>query len=95
MFCTRKNTTDPTFGGECVFNGTHYSVEMEISLGFQESVFNDGIRSNVDVIVMNISSGKKITFSEMLPPYIKQYGFYEGDTPYRLAPETIVGMFGS
>ena len=92
--CQMKDPEWPLAGGNCIWNGMNYTVEFQPYLGCQESIFNDGLRSYVDVKVINNTTGQALTYSEMLVPYIQQYGFYEGDTPYRLSPESIVQMFG-
>jgi hypothetical protein len=91
--CQRNEPTEPLLGGTCTWNGVNFSVELAAYFGVQESIFNDGLLSNVDVKVINTTTGQTFTYSELLVPYIQDYGFYEGDTPYRLSPESIVQMF--
>lgn len=91
--CQMNDPASPLSGGTCLWNGMNFTVEFLAYFGFQESIFDDGLRSNLDVRVINTTTGQAITYSEMLIPYIQEYGFYEGDTPYRLSPESIVQMF--
>ncbi len=92
--CQRNDPASRLAGGTCLWNGVSFTVEIMAYFGYQESIFNDELRSNIDVRVINTATGQVITYSEMLIPYIYEYGFYEGDTPYRLSPESIVRMFG-
>ena len=47
-------------------------------LGSQPSPFQDGDRTSMDWKIVNLSNGKSIDFSALLPGMIKKYGFYEG-----------------
>lgn len=92
--CQLNDPSSPLAGGSCLWNGMKFTVEFYPYFGHQESIFNDGLVSSVDVNVINTTTGQVIRYSEILAPYIQQYGFYEGDTPYRLPPEAIIQMFG-
>lgn len=92
-YCQMNDPSFPLSGGTCLWNGMSFTVEFTPYFGHQESIFDDGLSSSVDVKVTNTATGQVITYAEILAPYIQQYGFYEGDTPYRLPPEMIIQMF--
>ncbi|MBF0361652.1 MAG: hypothetical protein HQK49_11610 [Oligoflexia bacterium] len=88
--------TESTLGpsGECIFNGQTYKVQVMCTDGYQYSIFNDGLKSACVVTVQNMKTLKELTYdSDLLPNYIKLYGFYEGETPYRVSPEEIIAFF--
>jgi hypothetical protein len=64
------------------------------TMGYQDSVFSDGLRTEHDDYYTNLDTGMKMRFSGLLPDYIERYGFYEGDTVYRLSPEEIMDFAG-
>jgi hypothetical protein len=64
-----------------------------MTAGWQDSVFNVKLKGSNVVVVTNSSTEQKIKFADLLPHYIQRYGFYDGNTPYRLAPQTIIEMF--
>ncbi len=79
-----------TFG----YNGVQYQVYKIAWHGYQESIFNDPYRTNVDYQVRRDGEEETILdFSGMIPDYIQDYGFYEGETSYRVAPAQILEMF--
>ncbi len=67
--------------------------------GMQASPMGDKTATNVDYIVENLTTGKRITFSGLMIGHIKNYGFYEGhddsrnDLGYRLNPADIIEVF--
>src|SRR5262249_7822102 len=53
--------------------------------------FHDGDGTSFDIRLVNLTNGKGITFSGLLPSMIEKYGFYEGQgTSYRLPPREIL-----
>jgi hypothetical protein len=84
----------PNGAAEVELGGTKYKVIVDSFRGMQASPFNDGQLTNVDVHVTNLSNGKSLSYSGLIPHFIKQYGFYEGKgTSYRLPPEKILEVF--
>ena len=61
--------------------------------GIQTSIFDDHLTSNLDFKVKNIQTGRSLKFSGLVIPYIWRYGFYEGNTPYRVEPSDIIEVF--
>lgn len=66
----------------------------QMYLGGQRSVFDDGSRTNVDIYNEKPNSEVTLKYSGLLPNYILRYGFYEGNTIYRLSPEEIMDFEG-
>lgn len=75
------------------YRGHHYGARYESYRGFQESLFNDNLQTDRDFTVTNLETGKKLSFSPLVPYYIARYGFYEGNTPYRVEPAAIIDTF--
>jgi hypothetical protein len=49
---------------------------------------------SASIRIENLSTGKFLETSEMVPALIRNYGFYEGKgTPYRLYPQQILAVF--
>jgi len=79
---------------EISIEGRRYSVSGNAYRGYQNSPFNDGTRSSMDITVKNLENGESISFSGLLPDLIARYGFYEGRlVPYRVEPAQIVKVF--
>jgi hypothetical protein len=77
-----------------VYHGRRYRITLEYTLGYQDSPFNDGTRTSGDATLENLSNGKKLHYSLLVPDMIERYGFYEGHgTPYRIDPKKIVDVF--
>jgi len=78
---------------------TMAKTEPQATRGSQESPLGDKASTNVDYIVEDLTTGKRITFSGLMKGYIKNYGFYEGhndsgeDLGYRLNPADIIEIF--
>jgi len=85
--------------GDSIFQTKILDQRFEIKvtrwMGNQESPFDHGVNSNIDVVATNLQTGKSIRFSGLLPRFIQDYGFYEGyGTKYRLDPRDIAEAFG-
>jgi hypothetical protein len=79
---------------EFVYYGRRFRITLEYTLGYQDSPFNDGTRTSGEATLENLSNGKKIHYSLLVPDMIERYGFYEGKgTPYRVDPRKIVEVF--
>lgn len=76
-----------------IYKGRHYSSRATSWMGSQESIFDDGLSSSVDFEVKDLQTGKELAFSGLVPHAIVRYGFYEGQTPYRLDPQKIMEVF--
>ncbi len=79
--------------GEFTFRERRYRVGAQYWRGMQDSIFNDRLDTNKDYMITDIETGETISFSGLIPEFIKRYGFYEGDTDYRLDPRDIIRMF--
>jgi hypothetical protein len=78
-------------GKEFWYRDRRMKVTIRSSRGFQESPFHDGLKSNSDVTVCNLSNGKTLTYSLLVPDLVERYGFYEGhSTPYRVEPRQVL-----
>jgi hypothetical protein len=73
------------------FHGRRFRLVYTAFKGDQDSPFLDDTRTNKDVILANLETGKMLKYSLLVPEMIERYGFYEGpDTPYRVDPKDIV-----
>ena len=78
-------------GQEFAYLGRRYRVGVQYYRGFQESPFEDGTQANSEATIENLSNGKTLGFSLLVPDMIERYGFYEGrNTPYRVEPRRIL-----
>jgi hypothetical protein len=78
-------------GSEFVYYDRRFKLEMRFARGFQRCPFRDCTKSNTDVTLHNLSSGKKLEYSLLVPDMIERYGFYEGQgIPYRVDPRKIL-----
>jgi hypothetical protein len=77
------------------YHGQTFRLSNSFSRGFQESPFDDGTKTNCNTTLVNVGSGKKLTFSLLVPEMIERYGFYEGKgTPYRVDPRAVLDVLG-
>ena len=80
---------------EIDYAGIRWRVDFERYKGFQYSPFNENTKTNIDYKLTNLSSGKTLQFSGLVPIMIERYGFYEGrGTPYRVEPSDIIAVLG-
>jgi hypothetical protein len=80
--------------GELLYHGRRYLVIRAQTHGGQASPFDDGTSGDLNIVVANLDSGKKISYSVLLPYMIERYGFYEGkESNYRLEPVDVYGVF--
>lgn len=81
-------------GSEAVevdYEGRRFRVSTMFWRGYQHSPFQDGTKTNVDVTVTNVETGRKLEYSLLVPLMIERYGFYEGKgTSYRVDPQEVV-----
>ena len=76
---------------EITYHGRKFKVKAKTFKAFVRSPFDDGTRTNCEVTVENVQSGKKLTYSLLVPQMVERDGFYEGKgTRYRVEPCTIV-----
>ena len=57
------------------------------------SPFMDKTSAGDEFLLYNLTDGKTIVWSGLIPIMIERYGFYEGETPYRVPPEMIAETF--
>jgi hypothetical protein len=75
------------------YQGRKFTVSFQFYRGDQPSPFNDGTKTDTDVTLTNVDSGKVLNYSLLVPDMIERYGFYEGTgTPYRVAPRDIIAV---
>lgn len=79
---------------------TYGDVRLQVSAlqykGFQYSPFGDGTRTNTDVTVQNLHTGRTLKYSLLVPQMVYRYGFYEGQgTSYRVPPGEIARLLQS
>jgi hypothetical protein len=76
---------------EFLYHGRRVKVERLYSRGYQFSPFRDGTKASSEATIHNLSNGKRLGYSLLVPDMIERYGFYEGKgTPYRVEPRSIV-----
>ena len=88
-----------------LFRGQRYEYSVRISDGFQANPFSksksfeEGADEELTtsgsgiVTLKNLTNGKQLTWSTMMPFLIQRYGFYEGEgTKFRLAPQKIFAL---
>jgi hypothetical protein len=79
---------------EFTYHGRTYKAKADCSRGYQESPFEDGTKANCNVTVRNLTNGKKLHYSLLVPAMMERYGFYEGKgTPYRVDPRAVLEVF--
>lgn len=80
---------------EVLYHGRVYLVQNKKFRGFVNSPFEDGTKTNTETTVENKASGKKLSYSLLVPEMVERYGFYEGlGTKYRVDPRQIVAVLG-
>ena len=93
-------------GGDCngikKYKGISYRIHSRQSKGWQDNPFQKKwerlITSSfqIDISRLGMFGLPVVTVTnvtEMLPQLIKDYGFYEGETPYRVSPEDLIELF--
>ena len=79
---------------EFLYHGRRFQVAVRYCRGYQDSPFHDGTRANSEVTIRNLTNGKTLEYSLLVPDMIERYGFYEGrGTPYRVDPKEILAVF--
>ncbi len=79
--------------GRFRYKGNLYEASYQQWRGIVESPFHDGLRPSRDYTVTNLETGASLGFSQAVPYFIQRYGFYEGNTPYRVDPKRILEVF--
>jgi hypothetical protein len=93
-YCHIAQETGDFKTGQCLLNKITFSVSINCTNGYQESIFNDHLRSSCIVNAVKMPQRQNLSFDQvLLPNYIDRYGFYEGHTIYRVAPQTIIDFF--
>ncbi len=84
----------PSMAKEFTYHGRKFKVTVAVALGYQLSPFKDGTQTNNNAVVHNLTNGKKLGYSLLVPHMIERYGFYEGKgTPYRVEPREVLEVF--
>lgn len=77
--------------GEIIYHGRAFKLTLTAFRGFANSPFEDGTKTNQEVEVRNVATGKTLRCSMLVPVMMERYGFYEGKgTPYRVEPSKII-----
>lgn len=72
---------------EFLYHGRRFQVSLRHYRGYQDSPFHDGTKASSEATVKNLTNGKTLEYSLLVPDMIERYGFYEGrGTPYRVDP---------
>ncbi|MGL4729341.1 MAG: hypothetical protein ACRCWO_11350, partial [Bosea sp. (in: a-proteobacteria)] len=85
--------TRRTDGDTIMFNGRLFTVIRD-NWGFQPSPFRDGTESRGDYEVVSLETGESIRVATLVRDMAERYGFYEGDTQYRVDPEIWIKFLG-
>jgi hypothetical protein len=76
---------------EITYHGKRFRLVARLARGFQDSPFKDGTKTNCNLTVVNLGTGKRLGYSLLVPHLIERYGFYEGKgTPYRVEPKAVL-----
>ncbi|HCS79319.1 TPA: hypothetical protein DIV55_06305 [Patescibacteria group bacterium] len=82
------------FGKSFIYQYRKYEIRVMQWRGYKHSPFNDGLMTDLDMIITDIETGNTIECSALVPEMIERYGFYEGrDARYRLNPQQVVEFF--
>jgi hypothetical protein len=76
---------------DITYHGGRFRLKAILFRGYAFAPFEDGTKTNCEATVENLVSGKKISFSLLVPHMVERYGFYEGrGTPYRVDPKQVL-----
>jgi hypothetical protein len=79
---------------EVTYQGRKFRVKATRFKNSVSSPFDDGTETNCEATVENVETGKKLTYSLLVPQMIERYGFYEGQgTRFRVDPRAVVEVF--
>jgi hypothetical protein len=79
---------------EVTYQGRKFKIQAKRFSHSVTSPFDDGTETSCEATVENAGTGKKVTYSLLVPQMIERYGFYEGQgTRFRVDPRTIVEVF--
>jgi hypothetical protein len=82
---------DGKTGYTFLYHGKKLEVKYLVFKFFAKSPFEDGTKTNEEVTVTNLGTGKKLVFARLVPHMIERYGFYEGKgTRFRVDPQQIL-----
>ncbi|MCC6417329.1 MAG: hypothetical protein IT429_03680 [Gemmataceae bacterium] len=80
-------------GREILYHGKRFKLTAACFRGLITSPFEDDTKTNCEATVQNVGTGKKLTYSLLIPHMVERYGFYEGKgTPYRVDPRAILDV---
>jgi hypothetical protein len=78
-------------GTPFLYHGSKFKVTLLYFKGHVESPFEDDTKANTEATLKNVSGGKVVKYSLLLPHMMERYGFYEGKgTSYRVDPGKIL-----
>jgi hypothetical protein len=76
---------------EVTYQGRRFRLKATFFTNKAGSPFDDGTETDCEATVENLDTGKKLTYSLLVPEMIARYGFYEGEgTRFRVDPRKIV-----
>jgi len=80
-----------TMPADVTYHGKTFRLRATLFRRHVKSPFEDGTKTNGEATIENLATGKKMSYSRVVPHLIERYGFYEGKgTPYRVEPRTVV-----
>lgn len=88
---------------DIVYHGKTYKLSGKTYRGVQMTPFlldtrktdwRDSTNTASDLTITDPETGHELNFSGLLVHLIRDYGFYEGNTRYRVGPEEIASFFG-
>ena len=79
---------------EVTYEGKRFRMKAIVFKATVNSPFEDGTKTNCNATVENLTNGKRLGYSLLVPFMIERYGFYEGKgTRFRVDPRAIVEVF--
>src|SRR5262249_28320439 len=79
--------------GEFVYHGRRFKASGRLSAGYQLSPFKDGTKTSAEATVVNVATGKRLSYSLLVPDMVERDGVYEGTgSGYRVDPHDIVAV---
>ena len=87
------NNKNLSFKFNFMLRGCNFELSYIRTRGTQESPFEDELFGQDKFVITNLNNQKTISFGDLVPLLIERYGFYEGNTEWRVEPSTILEVF--
>ncbi len=85
--------TNMSSRGTCQFQGQTYQYSDTTSKGWQYSPFLDDTQGTTIITLKKPGTKEELEFTNIGAHMILRYGFYQGNTPYRVEPKNIIKFF--